>query len=95
MSLNCKQGDLAIIVKSQAGNEGKIVVCDEFLGDFELLTPSGCFTTEPCWKVNIQLSGSFGFVDNIVEDSKLRPIRDSDKEDEMLSIVNLKEKVKA
>ena len=25
MKLNCKQGDLAIIVKSDAGNEGKIV----------------------------------------------------------------------
>lgn len=27
--MNCKQGDLAIIVKSLAGNEGKIVRCLE------------------------------------------------------------------
>lgn len=27
MTLNCKQGDLAIVVKSLAGNEGKIVKC--------------------------------------------------------------------
>jgi len=27
MGFNCKQGDLAIVVNSQAGNEGKIVKC--------------------------------------------------------------------
>lgn len=31
MTLNCKQGDLAIIVKSTCGNEGKIVRCLELL----------------------------------------------------------------
>lgn len=31
MQLNCKQGDLAIIVKSSCGNEGKIVRCLELL----------------------------------------------------------------
>ena len=25
--LNCKQGDLAIVIRSHAGNEGKIVTC--------------------------------------------------------------------
>lgn len=31
MKLNCKQGDLAIVVKSMHGNEGKIVRCLELL----------------------------------------------------------------
>lgn len=30
--MNCKAGDLALIVKSMAGNEGKVVTCLEYLG---------------------------------------------------------------
>jgi len=31
MNLNCKKGDLAIIVRSDSGNEGKIVQCLELI----------------------------------------------------------------
>ena len=31
--LNCKQGDLAVIVRSMAGNEGKIVQCPRLVFD--------------------------------------------------------------
>lgn len=30
--MNCKQGDMALVIKSQAGNEGKVVTCLELLG---------------------------------------------------------------
>lgn len=30
--MNCKEGDLAIVVKSHAGNEGKIVTCLKWVG---------------------------------------------------------------
>ena len=37
MTLRCKPGDLAIIVKSVSGNEGKIVVVGKFLGNAEAM----------------------------------------------------------
>ena len=37
MTLRCKPGDLAIIVKSVSGNEGKIVVVGKFLGNAEVV----------------------------------------------------------
>jgi len=30
--MNCQQGDVAIVVRSKAGNEGKIVTCLRFVG---------------------------------------------------------------
>jgi hypothetical protein len=33
MTLNCKQGDMAIVVRSRAGNAGKVVTCLEFIGE--------------------------------------------------------------
>lgn len=30
--MNCKQGDMAVVIKSQAGNEGKVVTCLELMG---------------------------------------------------------------
>lgn len=32
MSLRCKVGDMAIIIKSDAGNAGRIVTCKKFIG---------------------------------------------------------------
>lgn len=29
--MNCKQGDMALIIRSQAGNEGKVVTCLEYI----------------------------------------------------------------
>ena len=77
--MNCKQGDLAVIVKSTSGYEGKIIQCTEWVDDYWQ------------WKTD------FFFTENEEEyvlccdDCDLRPIRDSDKEDEMLSIVKIKE----
>jgi hypothetical protein len=97
MGLNCKQGDLAIVVKSYAGNEGRIVRCVKFIGDQRHRFPGGAIRNiQNCWEVDQQLNTiNVGIKSNIVGDERLRPIRDSDKQDEMLSIVILKEKVKA
>lgn len=32
MALRCKEGDIAIIIKSSAGNEGKQVTCLQYIG---------------------------------------------------------------
>ena len=75
--MNCKQGDLAIIVRSTCGNEGKIVHCLElFPAGFALIHPD----LGPVWRVDRRISsiwsnGSVAFDDCHVPDSALRPIR--------------------
>ena len=70
--LNCKIGDLAVIVKTSYPAEvryiGKIVRC------VEPIFSCG-------WIVEPDIAGYFG-----VHDDNLRPIRDSDGEDEMLRL---------
>lgn len=84
--MNCKDGDLAIIVRS-ADNP-------EFIGS--ILRVADCHETEfgagwmICDNAALLKRGFFHILDQC-----LRTIRDSDKQDEMLSIVNLKEKVKS
>lgn len=34
--MNCKQGDIALVVRSIAGNEGRVVTCLEIIGNVEL-----------------------------------------------------------
>ena len=85
MKLNCKQGDLAIIVKSEAGNEGKIVRCLELLETDRV--PSACGTyllkTEKrlTWRVNVVLNYGrergkviHGYA-YYASDEQLRPLR--------------------
>lgn len=43
--MNCKSGDLAIQAKSSAGNEGAIVLVEEFVG------PVIDYENALCWKV--------------------------------------------
>lgn len=93
--MRCKQGDLAIIVKSYAGNEGKIVRCVKFIGDRSKVYPDGLTRIEKnCWEIDTHLNTiNKGSLSVEVGDNRLRPIRDSDKQDEMLSIIKIKEKV--
>lgn len=73
--MNCKPGDLAIIVKSWAGNEGKIVQCVKYLGILATSDAFGNTTNEPCWAIDRPLQDAVGGVDNILCDDQLRPIR--------------------
>ena len=72
MKLNCKQGDLAIIVDCvwDESSLGKIVKC---ISVFD--TPWG-----KCWKVDPPWDLSIGTLD-----AHLRPIRDQPGEDETLT----------
>lgn len=79
--MNCKQGDLAVIVKSYAGNEGKIVRCIDFIGDVH--GPHNIIV--PTWRIDRRLPHCEGGLDNRVGDFQLRPIRDADGQDETLT----------
>ena len=82
MKLNCKLGDLAVIVRADIDPEhiGKIVECVEFV-------PSHPKADVPHWKTKPKLlRKSTGSV-LAWADSSLRPIRDNDGEDETLQWV--------
>lgn len=86
--LNCWPGCNAIFVKSFAGNEGKIVRCVEFLGELKFKQSGKKFA----WRIDRNLPNEAGGVTDIAMDSALRPLRDSDGQDEMLRIAGLPNK---
>jgi hypothetical protein len=50
--MNCKQGDLALVIRSNAANVGKLVRC------LELLPPGSCNTSVengPLWRVDREM----------------------------------------
>lgn len=92
MKLNCRQGDLAIIVKSYAGNEGKIVRClSPWNGGF--IMPNGDVIFADGWVIDLLLPVRHGIYARRIQDSQLRPLRDSDGEDEMLRIAGKPEEL--
>lgn len=74
--MNCKPGDLAIIVWSAAGNEGKIVRCVRLLGERLWYGPGEASMPYPTWEVDRDLHDWGGEVGRDVPDAQLRPIRD-------------------
>ena len=84
MALNCKQGDLAIVVYSVCGNEGKIVRCLKLL-------PAGHDQSNPklgpLWEVDVELNrvmaGGAKDLVRLAPDSALRPIRPLDELDDV------------
>ena len=91
--LNCRQGDLAIVIKSEAGNEGRIVRCLEFVGGPAI---GGDMFHTDCWRVEGVLTSLCAFTgerivsaDNIISDSRLRPLRDGEDTDEIILLVGL------
>lgn len=98
MKLNCKVGDLAVIVKSTLGQAGKIVRC------LEMISPNtdvggGSFFKEPAWRIDrcIDLVSTKYGVSSLpfCMDSILRPLRDSDEPDETLAWAGKPQEVKA
>jgi hypothetical protein len=89
--MNCRKGDLAVIVRSYAGNEGKIVRCVRLHAsqthDLSGL-PFG-LSLGPRWVVDRPLPDAFGRPVFAVADACLRPIRDQPGEDETLRIAGL------
>lgn len=74
--MNCKQGDLAVVVKSHAGNEGKIVRCIR-LSNFDGLTlPDGSIIFGQVWETDCVSPTFSGKAHPFFLDKYLRPIRD-------------------
>ena len=82
MTMNCKQGDLAIVKRSAAGNEGKIVRC------LHMVMGNGTWGYGPRWVTDPQLQGTHPS-QQFVLDSCLRPIRGTEGQDEMLRIAGM------
>lgn len=80
MKLNCRPGDLALIVRSVAGNEGKIVRCIKFIG----AVPG--FAGNDRWEIDTFLPANWGRTANSFHDAWLRPLRDEEGDDEMIQI---------
>jgi hypothetical protein len=95
--MNCKQGDMAVVIKSMAGNEGKIVTCLKFVGK-DLIGVRA--NADDFWLVDKQMNcinnggGPGTMTAPYARDHCLRPLRPSDKVDEMLLIAGLPNKVK-
>jgi len=97
--MNCKEGDLAIVVKSVCGNEGKVVRCLELHpAGFDRFAPF----LGPIWVTdNNSLAGVWirsglpAESGNAIPDAYLRPIRDNPGEDETLTWAPRKEPVAA
>lgn len=86
--MNCKQGDLAIVVKSMNGHEGKIVKCMRFVGKVH------GWQCDDRWEIDQHLQGFLGGWTNTASDSCLRPIRDpgNDATDETLEWLSVPKK---
>lgn len=79
--MNCKPGDLAVVVKSESGSEGRLVRCLRFVGK----VPG--WTGDDRWAIDQVLRSNLGGKSQSVRDSRIRPIRDpgDDAQDETLS----------
>jgi hypothetical protein len=93
--MNCKPGDLAVVVKSYAGNEGKIVRVLQLNKKQQLFGPNG-LEYGIVWEIDPPLIGWGGVkLTKAMFDYQLRPIRDNDGEDETLTWAGKPESINA
>lgn len=83
--MNCVKGDLAVIVRSWSGNDGKIIRCVGFMGAQPWYEHGRGWVDEATWEIDQELPNGKGFVLNQICDSQLRPIRDQPGADESLT----------
>jgi len=102
--MNCKKGDLAIIVSSSCGNEGKIVQCLELLVTNVFVDTKGRPQThrrgvQPVWRIDrpINFANAFDTVQVMYcSDEKLRPLRgDLSGDDNESTTENMNENIRA
>ncbi len=86
--MNCKPGDLAMVVNSTCGNEGVIVTCLEYIGLMNWHGRDYRPKARPTWRIDRELPAFDGcHVGPFCKDEILRPIRDpgDDAVDESLA----------
>ena len=84
--MKCKQGDLALIVKSDADNVGKIVRCLK-LGVGERPVVCGIEMKQGAWwYIDMELTTNFGHKCDTCLDDSLMPIRPDDTEQRVVEL---------
>lgn len=81
--MNCKPGDLAVLVKSFVNNEGRIFRCIRLASEREV--KANCFWVYPnAWVIDTPLLTNTGNFVAMAYDQHMRPIRDpgEDAQDE-------------
>ena len=74
--MNCKPGDLAIVVRSMCGNEGRVLKCIRLLSFAECVQEQ--HISDFVWETDTPILDSCGDRMCRCEDSILRPIRDGE-----------------
>lgn len=92
MKLNCKPGDLAVVIKGR--NAGKFCTCIRLATRDEAVA-LGYLQGQPMWQTDTMLKDNLGGEDLLMFDHLLRPIRDNDGEDETLQWLEVPRKVAA
>lgn len=85
--MNCKQGDLAVVVRSGAGNEGRVLTCLRLASRAECKAEGFGWWAGAVWVTDAALACTYGPTTRLYPDSRLRPLRDGDGEDEVLRLV--------
>ena len=103
--MNCKEGDLAIVVRSICGNEGRIFTCiklhDNQTHDVDGLPFDPRDPVVPRWVIDRPMNSIRGngvlFVDDVcaIDDKNIRPLREDPGADETLSWKDVPQEVKA
>jgi hypothetical protein len=96
--MNCKQGDLAVVVRSGKGlSVGRLVTCIRLSDEPGLLDEDGTAEWGPVWETDDHSPTGYGQFHNLWLDSDLRPIRpqDDDAQDESFRWAPAPEKVLA
>ena len=89
-NLNCRLGDLAVIVRSDGDNEGTVVQCVGLYVGPWLHADGTVGPTEPGWWIARPFrSRRSGRMVWCVADRRLQPLRGGDGDDEVLRLVGL------
>lgn len=91
--MNCRKGDIAIAIYSEAGNEGKIMQCLEYIGSLPGQAHNDLWLVDAPMHY-VRPSGDEGD-DCYFPDSYLKPLRGGDGVDEMVRIAGRPERVEA
>lgn len=92
--MNCKQGDLAVVVRAvNRKNIGKLCRCLKLIHGKLFIDPDGVARPYDTWETDAKFHCWDGSNTRYVQDEKLKPIRDSDGEDEMLRITGKPSKI--
>ena len=81
--MNVQAGDLAILIRSAAGNEGAVFRILEWHPDQKKLLPNGSIVIG-VWLIDRSLMGHNGGMTQHVRDENVRPIRDNPGTDETI-----------